>query len=202
MAKWGIRRLATLSLAIILLGAVAALGGFYFIERQACVQEAELVQKHWKRLSDEGLSRRIAVARQFATATSVDALLTHHEPAIGNSRSPYEDLRDLTLPEIEEEYASVSEYVNTQGLYEAANRIAPVETTAGGPEPGNIMGMTDEQLVAMRPAMNQAIDYMSAVLRVKNESDVVTDCSSSNVFSRISGEQPILVKVQVRAGRP
>jgi hypothetical protein len=36
-------------------------------------------------------------------------------------------------------------------------------------------------------------------VRVKNASDVVTDCSASNVYSRISGEQPFIVKVQVRA---
>jgi hypothetical protein len=43
---------------------------------------------------------------------------------------------------------------------------------------------------------------MSAVLKVKNASDVVTDCSASNVYARISGEQPILVSVRVRAERP
>jgi hypothetical protein len=38
-----------------------------------------------------------------------------------------------------------------------------VETTAAGAEPGNIMNLTDEQLIGMRPAMNQAINFMSAV---------------------------------------
>ena len=199
MTKWGIRRLATRSLAVVLVGAVVALGAFYFMQRQACFQEAELVQKHWTRLSDEVLSRRITVAKQFASAVSVDALLELDEPAVHNSRSPYEDLRDLTLPEIEEEFASVSEYVDTRELYETANRVAPVETTAGTDAAGNIMNMSDEQLIGMRPAMNEAIKYMSALVQIKNASDVVTDCSPKNIWSRFSGEEPLVVKVQVRA---
>ena len=199
MTKWRIRQLATRSLAVVLVGAIVALGAFYFTQRQDCLQEAELVQTHWTRLSDEVLSRRITVAKQFASATSVDALLELEEPAVHNSRSPYEDLRDLTLPEIEEEYASVSEYVDTRELYETANRVAPVETTAGTSNPGNIMNISDEQLIGMRPAMNEAIKFMSAVVQIKNASDVVTDCSPSNIWSRFSGEEPYVVKVQMRA---
>jgi hypothetical protein len=40
---------------------------------------------------------------------------------------------------------------------------------------------------------------MSAVLRVKNASEVVTECSASNVFARVSGEEPLIVRVQMRA---
>lgn len=186
-------------LAAVLIVAAVAAGGYFYTHREACLQEANYLGGQWAMLGDEVLTRRIAIAKQFATAESVEALLEHEEPAMRNPKSAHEELRDVALPDLESVYAYVSDYVDAHEIFAAANKLSPVETTADIGASGNVMGMSDEELVKMRPAMNQAIDYMSALLSVKNASEVVVDCSASNIFARLTGGNPYVVKVHVRA---